>query len=69
MGVDSSSGTATQAAGIRRYMALAAVKQTATVEAMAPLKAMEQAVENANNADSQKVPVSNVKGQNLDITV
>ncbi|MGD9639328.1 MAG: hypothetical protein AB7U85_09780 [Alphaproteobacteria bacterium] len=69
MGIDSSNSAATQMAGIRRYMALNAVKQTATVEAMAPMKAMEQAVENAKDSQDNNVPVSAVKGQNLDITV
>lgn len=69
MGVDSSSGSAVKMAGIRQYMALSAVKQTAVVETMAPVKAMEQAVKNFNDSKDANVPVSRIKGQNVDIIV
>ena len=69
MTVDSSSGAVNQMMGIRRYMALNAVKQTAVVDAMASIKAIEQASENAKEFSTQTVPVSPIKGQNLDITV
>lgn len=69
MGIDSSGGTAAQMSGIRHYMALAAVKQAANTEAMAPVAAMEQAVKNANELKDNSVPVSKVKGQKLDITI